>query len=61
MPCSELRSAIRFNEAEALKPRMHDAGRPVLTKVTRFNEAEALKPRMHRVHQSGSPFFLLLQ
>ncbi len=38
----------RFNEAEALKPRMLIGAVIATTMLTGFNEAEALKPRMRQ-------------
>ncbi len=40
------RPLTRFNEAEALKPRMRSVGMPYPPWKSGFNEAEALKPRM---------------
>ena len=43
-------SCERFNEAEALKPRIQiDSSDPWTLPTPRFNEAEALKPRIRLI------------
>ena len=39
---------VRFNEAEALKPRIHHRRDSSMWEIYSFNEAEALKPRILR-------------
>ena len=54
-------TAARFNEAEAIKPRIL-ACKPLIWKSIsrRFNEAEAIKPRIRsRRDKKGDPRILL--
>ena len=39
-------SGMGFNEAEAIKPRIHALSVVITTNHFRFNEAEAIKPRI---------------
>ena len=53
LSCASSSAQLSFNEAEALKPRIHDPLDRIAQMCLGFNEAEALKPRIPRAMQKG--------